>query len=390
MSAGANKEQIVGRRHFLKSTAGLIVAAPFINLGSFQAFAGSSQTYSVRAIDLVNESLVVDMLSLLDLTKVFATPKGEDAFKFSRDELLTIKASGIDVFHPAIGISGRPAYANALQFMASLNGLVAEHPDLVMRVDSAQDFNDLSKNGKLGVVLGVQNSDHFRTVDDVKEFYHLGQRISQLTYNSQNHIGSGSTDRVDGGISDFGHQIVKSMNDVGMAIDVSHCGDQTTLDAFELSKLPVLITHSNCRALVEGHPRSKTDQAIKRMAEIGGVMGITAVRNFVKNEEPTTIEHYVDHIDHVVKLVGIEHVGIGTDSDIDGYDDLPAETYNQLKAGYKSKYAFREKIDIEEMDHPKKMFDLAETLIRREYSNDNIQAILGGNFKRALTKLWGS
>ena len=91
-----------------------------------------------------------------------------------------------------------------------------------------------------------------------------------------------------------------------------------------------------------------------------------------------------------MKLVGIEHVGIGTDSDIDGYDDLPVETYKQLKAGYKSKYAFREKIDIEGMDHPKKMFDLAETLIRREYSNDNIQAILGGNFKRVLTKLWGS
>ena len=164
------------------------------------------------------------------------------------------------------------------------------------------------------------------------------------------------------------------MNEVGMAVDVSHCGDQTTMDAFELSKSPVLVTHSNCRALVPGHPRSKTDEAIKRMAAQGGVMGITAVRNFVTNEEPTTIENYVDHIDHVVKLVGIEHVGIGTDSDIDGYDDLPPEAYKKLKAGYKSKYAFREKIDIEGMDHPKKMFDLAEVLIRRGYSNENIKA----------------
>jgi membrane dipeptidase len=141
---------------------------------------------------------------------------------------------------------------------------------------------------------------------------------------------------------------------------------------------------------VEGHPRSKTDQAIKNMAETGGVMGITAVRNFVTNNEPTTIKHYVDHIEHVMKLVGIEHVGVGTDSDIDGYDDLPPEAYGKLKAGYKSKYAFREKIDIEGMDHPKKMFDLTEVLIRRGYSNDNIKAILGGNFKRVLTQVWKS
>jgi membrane dipeptidase len=174
-----------------------------------------------------------------------------------------------------------------------------------------------------------------------------------------------------------------------MVVDVSHCGDQTTLNAFELSNAPVLITHSNCRALVPGHPRCKSDEAIKKMAAQGGVMGITAVRNFVKNDEPTTIEHFVDHIDHVAKLVGVEHVGVGTDADPEGYDDLPPDIYNSLKAGYKSGYAFRQKIDIEGLDHPKKMFDLAEALIRRGYSNAAIRLILGGNFVRALSGVWG-
>jgi membrane dipeptidase len=377
------------RRSFVKMAAGTAVAAPFINLGSYMAFGASGPSYSARAIDLVESSLVIDMLSLLDMPKLLIAPsKGEDPNGFSREEVLAIKESGIDVFHPAIGISGPKAYANCLAFMASFNGLVAEHPGLVMRIDSAEDFAVLRESGKLGIILGTQNSDHFRRPDDVTMFYYLGQRVSQLTYNSQNRVGSGSTDRADGGISDFGERIVTAMNEIGMAIDVSHCGDRTTLDAFELSSRPVLITHSNCRALTPGHPRCKTDEAIVEMAATGGVMGITSVRNFVTAEEPTTIEDYVDHIDHVVKLVGIDHVGVGTDSDLHGYDDLPEDFYKELKSGYKGSYAFRDKLDIEGLDHPKKMFDLTEALIRRGYSEDNIRAILGGNFQRVLGEIW--
>ena len=124
------------------------------------------------------------------------------------------------------------------------------------------------------------------------------------------------------------------------------------------------------------------------MAVKGGVMGVTAVRNFVKNDEPTTIEHYVDHIDHIANLVGIEFAGVGTDSDLYGYDDLPEEINKNLKAAYKDSYSFRDKIDIEGLDHPQKMYDLTEALIRRSYSDDNIRAVLGENFKRVLSDIW--
>jgi membrane dipeptidase len=136
-------------------------------------------------------------------------------------------------------------------------------------IDSVADIDEVRHNDKVGIILGLQNSAHFKTVDDVKRYYFAGQRISQLTYNTQNMIASGSTDRIDGGISDYGESVVNAMDDVGMAVDVSHCGDQTTLDAFELSAKPVLITHSNCRVLVPGHPRCKTDEAIKIMASKG-------------------------------------------------------------------------------------------------------------------------
>ena len=135
----------------------------------------------------------------------------------------------------------------------------------------------------------------------------------------------------------------------------------------ELSPQPIAFTHSNCRAL-NNHPRLKTDEAIRKLAAKGGVMGVTGVRNFVKDKEPTTVEDIVDHIDHVVKLVGVEHVGIGTDSDLMGYDHMPPDQYKQLKAGYKSSYAFRDKIDTDGFNHPRKIYDLTAALVRRGYT----------------------
>src|SRR5260370_20422494 len=115
-----------------------------------------------------------------------------------------------------------------------------------MSVDSPASFEELKKSGKIGMIVGLQNSEHFRRPDDVDLFYSLGQRVSQLTYNARNLIGNGSTERRDEGLSDFGVSIVERMNRVVMVVDVSHCGARTTLDAFEVTKKPVLSTRSNC------------------------------------------------------------------------------------------------------------------------------------------------
>jgi membrane dipeptidase len=376
------------RRQLLKAVAGAglgAVCAPMINQGRYRVFAGSKQEYSARAVELVGRSVVIDMLSPFKLgsTTWFTNP---DSFK--QADFQRFKDSGINAFHIAVGTGGVEAYLNTLRFIASWDSFLANHDRWLMRVDSASDLDRLKNSGKVGVILGVQNSEHFRSPADVDYFHSLGQRVSQLTYNTRNLIGNGSTERRDEGISDFGAAIIERMNKVGMAVDVSHCGDRTTLDAFELSKTPALITHSNCRALVPGHPRCKTDEAIKKMAASGGVMGITGVRMFVKNDEPTTVEHLLDHFDHVKKLVGVEHLGVGSDIDLDGYDDMPAEENKRLRAGYKGSYGFREKIDIEGVDHPKRIFDLTEGLIRRKYADHEIEMVLGGNFKRVLAQIW--
>ncbi len=178
------------------------------------------------------------------------------------------------------------------------------------------------------------------------------------------------------------------MNRVGMTVDVSHCADTTTLDAFEASRKPVAVTHSNCRALNPGYKRAKTDEAILKMADTGGVMDVTTLRAFVRDKDPVTVEHVIDHIDRVAKLTSIEHVGIGSDADLAAYGEVGMKDYLTAPPHVQDLYRFRETIDVIGLDHPQRMFDLTEALIRRGYSDEHIELIMGGNFARMLAQTW--
>jgi membrane dipeptidase len=373
---------MVARRRFVQAVAGAAAALTFTPFKMGQA-ADTARAYPKKVLDLVERSLVIDMLGPLKLDFLPTAYSG----RLTEAEAAMFRGSGVTAFHNSVGVGGATAYDDALQFLAAWSGFVGRSSDVMSLVGRIEDIDTAKSQRKIAVIMGLQNADEFREPKDVQAFYELGLRCAQLTYNEQNLIGSGSTDRVDGGISDYGVKIVEAMNAAGMLIDVSHSGDRTTMDAIELSPKPIAFTHSNCRAL-NNHPRLKTDEAIIKLAKKGGVMGITGVRNFVKDREPTTVEDIVDHIDHVVKLVGIEHVGIGTDSDLKGYDQMPPDQYKQLKAGYKSSYAFRDKIDTDGFNHPRRIFDLTDALVRRGYSDSNVQAILGGNFRRLLAGTW--
>ena len=369
------------RRTFLRIAA----AGPLLNFGRIRLFGAE---YSARAVDLMKSSTVIDMLSPFALSSSKSRMWLSKPETFTATDLQHYRDSGIHAVNIAIGLGGPDAFETTLEFVAQWDGFLAHHSGTLKRIDTATDIDAARASGKIGVMIGLQNSEHFRRPNDVDLFYSLGQRISQLTYNARNMIGNGSTERRDDGLSDFGVSIVERMNRAGMVVDVSHCGDRTTLDAFEVSKKPVLITHSNCRALT-GHPRCKTDEAIRKCAAQNGVMGITGVRMFVKASEPTTVEDVLDHFDHVKKLVGPEFLGVGSDIDLFGYDAMPANERAALHANYKSVYAFREKDDIEGINHPKRMFDLTEGLIRRGYTDAQIHGILGGNFRRVLGVIWG-
>jgi membrane dipeptidase len=358
--------------------AALAVAAPMIQRGRFRLLAQSplaqnEATYSTAALDLVRRSTVIDMLGLLtlDYSKLSsweARPAG-----FAPHDFQKLRASGITIFHPAVGFTEGDVYKSSLRDITGWNEFIACHPNQFVRIDGVSDLERAKASGRLGIVIGQQNSRHFRTVADVDCFYNLGQRVSQLTYDD-NLIGGGSSDPRDVGLTPYGAQIVDRMNAVGMAVDISHCSDRTTLDALNASRKPVLVTHSNCRALVSA-ARCKTDEAIRLLAAKGGVIGITMVRGFVQSSGPATIEDVLDHIDHVAKLVGVEHVGIGSDVDLEGRD---------------ARIRPRKRFDLDGIDYSRKIFDLTEGLIRRKYSPEDIGLILGGNFQRALNAIWST
>ena len=178
-----------------------------------------------------------------------------------------------------------------------------------------------------------------------------------------------------------------------MAVDVSHCGDQTTLDALAAARKPVLFSHATARALVPGHLRCKTDEAIQKMAGSGGVMGIAMIRFMVRNSEPVTIERALDHVDYVAKLVGIEHVAIGSDLDVVGNPNaVNGGGFDPRSQPNFSRYQYHEDPDgaitIRGLNHVKRLFDLTEGLIRRGYRDAQIAQVLGGNAIRVLSAIW--
>lgn len=326
----------------------------------------------MAALDLVRRSTVIDMLGLLTLDYAKLSTWENQPARFGGHDLERLRASGTTIFHPAVGFTDGDVYEYSLRDITGWNEFIAAHGSEFLRIDCAGDLERAKTTGRLGIVIGQQNSLHFRTVDDVDAFYNLGQRVSQLTYDD-NQIGGGSTDPRDIGLTPYGAKIIDRMNAVGMAVDISHCSDRTTLDAIHASRKPVLVTHSNCRALVPTSARCKTDEAIRLLAANGGVMGITMVRGFVQASGPATIEDVLNHIDHVVQLVGVEHVGIGSDVDLDGRD---AHIHP------------KKRFDLDGIDYSRKIFDLTDGLLRRNYSRENIALILGGNFQRALASIW--
>jgi membrane dipeptidase len=370
--------------------AAIPVAQPFR-----AAVEQSNAQYSVRAVHLVESNVVVDLLNQFQFEDFSVKPPKIDQWltrpgTFTAEDAARYRSSGISCF--CLGHSARN-YEDGLEFYAKWNGFIAGYSDWLTRVDDVSDFERAKTQNKIGIMLTFQDSTHFRSPDDVVTFFGLGQRISQLTYNFNNRIGSGFLENADGGLSVFGHAIRQRMEQVGMAVDVSHCGDRTTLDALDAATKPVLFTHATARALVPGHLRCKTDEAIQKMAKTGGVMGIAMIRFMVKNSEPVTIDHVLDHVDYVSKLVGIEHVAIGSDLDVVGNPNaVNGGGFDPRTQPNFARYQYHEDPDggitVRGLNHVKRMYDLTEGLIRRGYTDVQIGGVLGGNARRVLASIW--
>lgn len=378
----------ISRRNFVRSAGLTALAAGFIEWHrGWTATVLANELTTLPATDHIDELykkwIVIDALSGARL--------GEEGFA-------EIKKSSITMIDTTLGALGDPAftYEQAVQDLATWHRSFDSYPDQLIRVRTAKDILQAKQEGKFAIMLGFQNATHLkRDINNVEFFYNLGIRQMLLTYNSLNSLGAGCTERKDVGLSDFGVKVVEKMNEVGMLVDLAHCGVQTTLDAIEVSKKPVLFTHNNCRALTD-NPRCKTDEEIRKLAAKGGVMGVSTVNFFVSKKERSTLDDYIAHIEHVVKLVGIDHVGIGSDSPVAGWKvAFPTEKafmdfhFKQLKIDFKPGVDIRWPPFIEEIDVPEKILIIAKRLSQRGFSDSDIEKIVGGNFLRVYQEVLG-
>jgi membrane dipeptidase len=367
---------VITRRRFVRD--GIlgyltVTASPMINLGRVSLFADEIVRVSTRAADLVLGTTVIDMLGLLtlDWAKMFRWHRRTGSFE--PDDHRALELSGVNVFHPAVEPGERDPVGAVRAWMKGWNHLLGTNVCRLERVETVSDLTRIPRTGRIGVIVGFQNSGHFLRTSDVAASFAAGQRVSQLTYNGRNRIGSGCYESRDRGLTTFGGEIVSAMDEAGMAIDVSHCGERTSLDAIEASHRPVLVTHSNCRSVnATRHPRCKSDEVIRRMAAKGGVMGITVVRAFV-GPSPT-LSSLLDHFTHVARIAGIEHVGLGSDVDTHGIDPRSGRPM--------AFYAIRG------LNIHARVFQIADGLLQRGFTPGDVELVLGGNFTRALKEIW--
>lgn len=276
----------------------------------------------------------------------------------------------------------------ALESLAEWRNRVKENPNQLIQAKSADDFIRAKKENKVAVLFGFQNATMIeKSIDNINTLYDAGTRWIQLTYNERNLLGDGCTERTNAGLSDFGIEVVNRMNELGIIVDLSHCGEQTTNDGIKFSNSPISINHSMCEALYKNHPRAKTDEQIRAMANKGGVLGIICLGYMIGPNlgKETNLNTYVDHIEHAVKVGGIDHVGLASDFAIQGleatgatYDNWYVPRLTRFKPSYKVQWPPW----IPELDKPDRYLQVAKVLDKRGHSTGDIEKILGQNWLR--------
>ncbi len=260
----------------------------------------------------------------------------------------------------------------------------------LMKVTNVEHIKYAHENNLKAGIITCQETDGFGTdFRLLQQMYNFGLRVVQLTYNNHNLIGAGCMEGNNAGLSSFGRKFVEKLNELGIVVDVGHCGKQTTLDACKYSTKPVIASHTGVEN-VFFHARSKSDEEIKAIANTGGVVGIFAMPWFIaENPEDTTIEHFLDHIDYVINLVGIDHVGIGTDWPMPqtkwmalAFKDLIAPSLG-FKPGDGPSTEF-----VKGFKDYRSFINITRGLMARGYKDEEIKKVLGGNWIRVFEQVW--
>ena len=268
------------------------------------------------------------------------------------------------------------------------------------KVERASDIEAARQAGEVGLVMGWQNLRPIADrLDRLVMLHALGLRVAQLTYNRRNFLGDGCLESEDGGLSGLGRDAVRLMNELGIAIDLSHVGQRTSVEAADASGKPVLATHANARSVTSAL-RNKSDDAIRAIAATGGVIGVSIYGPMCWDGDPKrhpSLDDFERHLDRILELTGIEHVGIGTDlpavADLDSVRHITALTLERFPAAIATYVeAFSNDIHdryLSDCASHRELAAITGRLQRRQWPEEDILKLLGGNFLRAFGEIWG-
>ncbi len=361
------------RRDAIRLTAGAAITTA--GTASFSPSMAASSPARLKR--LYDNALVIDALSF--------------AVEWDDEEYKAVEQSG---YAGIVTSLNRRDLQTAIDELLTWKRRVEEFPARYMIALEAKDFERAKRSGKLAVMMNFQNATMLEgDADNVEALHALGMRCFQLTYNYRNLLGDGCTERTNAGLSDFGVEVVERMNKTGVLVDLSHCGRQTTFDGIEFSEKPVAITHSIVEKYRPKHPRAKTDDQIKALADKGGVFGVAAIGYFVGTDPggETTIETYADHIDHAVSVVGVDHVALSTDFPLRGIASWATreEWYEPRLEVFKPSYDVKWPPYIPALDTPDRFRNLVAVLDRRGWKTGDMEKLLGGNWMRLFKDVFG-
>ena len=279
-----------------------------------------------------------------------------------------------------------------MENVATFRARVADNSDILRPVTCLADVASAKEEGRVGVILGFQNTWAIEDrIDRLELFHGLGVRVIQMTYNTQNLVGAGCWESHDGGLSDYGRDVLAEMNRLGIVADLSHVGSQTAADVVEGSERPVVYSHV-CPHALNPHPRNKTDAQIRAIVERGGLVGITLLPWFLRPDGNASRDDYLRAIEHVIDVTGEEHVAIGTDF-MQGYG-IEFLTWLRRDKGVGRLLAPMPDPDKPLVDAPAGLERigtlpaLTEAMGERGWTEQRIERVLGLNWLRLLGDVW--
>ncbi|WP_072801596.1 dipeptidase [Rhodococcoides yunnanense] len=264
-----------------------------------------------------------------------------------------------------------------------------QRSDEIVQIRTVEDIAEAQRSGRAGIILGWQNLAPIENdYERLEIFAEVGVRIVQLAYNLRNLVANGCYERADDGLSKFGVGTVRKLNELGMLIDLSHVGDRSSMEAIELSTSPVAVTHSNRRSFKEG-ARNKPDDLIRALVDNGGVIGANAFPRFLPREFDSTIEDFLDAIENLVELAGIDHVGIASDF-CEGHDMEYWHYLRRLHGKIPGDPPAVPRPDpaISGLDTASDMPAVAHGLRERGYADHEVRKIMGENWVRLYGTVW--